>query len=223
MGRKSREKRERREAPATTVWPVPDPQPTEAQRQRVLAACGLTAPPESGVLTVQSETAWSVEPWLWLPATIGFGTEVYRRLGDTPPVATFLNRDYQVAIFDARQAPGWPEMWHLSIKRRDRQPLEVDPQGRWRILQRIKNTLVGEQNEGVELYPAEARLVDTANQYHLWVLKDPTMRFPFGFSERLVTRQGSHGAVQRPLAEDDDRPTDDAAVEARMRDLMDRG
>jgi len=29
--------------------------------------------------------------------------------------------------------------------------------------------IVGEEHEAFEVYPAESRLVDTANQYHLWV------------------------------------------------------
>lgn len=71
---------------------------------------------------------------------------------------------------------------HLSIKRRDKNPIHD-----WRNLQDIKNMLVGEEHEAVELYPAESRRVDSANQYHLWVSTDPRFRFPFGFTERLVT------------------------------------
>lgn len=70
---------------------------------------------------------------------------------------------------------------HLSIKRVDREPIHD-----WRDLQAIKNTLVGEENEAIELYPAESRRVDSANQYHLWVFEDPTFRVPLGFNERLV-------------------------------------
>jgi hypothetical protein len=71
---------------------------------------------------------------------------------------------------------------HLSIKRIDRQPIHD-----WRDLQEIKNQLVGEECEAVELYPAESRRVDSANQYHLWCVNDPYFRFPFGFKERYVT------------------------------------
>jgi hypothetical protein len=35
----------------------------------------------------------------------------------------------------------------------------------WRELQRIKNEIVGDEIEAVELYPAESRLLDTANWY----------------------------------------------------------
>jgi len=53
-------------------------------------------------------------------------------------------------------------MLHLSIKRLDKHPVRD-----WRHFQRIKNELIGEENEAVELYPAQSRLVDTTNQYHL--------------------------------------------------------
>jgi hypothetical protein len=70
----------------------------------------------------------------------------------------------------------------------------------WRDLQRIKNELVGPECEAVELYPAESRLVDTANQYHLWADADPTYRFGLGFNMRLTSSDtGSH--LQRPLEE----------------------
>ena len=41
--------------------------------------------------------------------------------------------------------------------------------------------------EAVELYPAESRLVDNANQWHLWCVTG--FRFPFGFAERLVSEE----------------------------------
>lgn len=65
----------------------------------------------------------------------------------------------------------------LSIKRHDGKPITPD----WGHKQEIKNQLVGRDCEGVELYPAESRRVDQANQYHLWVIEDPTFRFPFGW------------------------------------------
>jgi hypothetical protein len=70
---------------------------------------------------------------------------------------------------------------HLDISRRDRGDCK-----NWRDLQQIKNELVGPEHEGVELFPAESRLVDTANQYHMWVHVNAGYRFPFGFPERCV-------------------------------------
>lgn len=135
---------------------------------------------------------WStVSPWLWVEATL----PPEHSTGDTP-VAVYLSRDYQVTVYDQPGVGGWPGMWHLSFKRKDRQPIEKD---RWRICQTIKNTLVGPENEAVELYPAESRLVDTSNQAHMWVLKDPGFKFPFGFNDRLVTATPTGSAEQAPF------------------------
>lgn len=100
----------------------------------------------------------------------------------------FLNDKYQVIRRDMG------DMIYLSIKRRDRESIHD-----WRDFQAIKNELVGPENEAVELYPAESRVVDTANQYHLWVFKDPTYRIPFGFQGgRVVTDIEVGGSKQRP-------------------------
>ena len=66
---------------------------------------------------------------------------------------------------------------HISIRRQDRRS-GTD----WREFQDIKNQLCGPEREAVEIYPAESRLVDGANQYHLWVLPEG-VEVPFGFNE----------------------------------------
>jgi hypothetical protein len=110
----------------------------------------------------------------------------------------YVNDMYQVNLRDCgTPPPGWPPMVHLSIKRRDKLPIHD-----WRDLQEIKNLIVGPEHEGVELYPKESRLVDTANQYHLWVIGQEGVQFPFGMDERLVSNTSSHGAVQRPREDD---------------------
>lgn len=106
----------------------------------------------------------------------------------------YRNNLYQVQTREFTIGEGWGKMLHLSIKRIDRQPIHD-----WRDLQEIKNQLVGEEHEGVELYPAESRRVDSANQYHLWVMMDKEARFPFGFGERLVTDEPLANSKQRPL------------------------
>jgi hypothetical protein len=55
----------------------------------------------------------------------------------------------------------------------------------WREFQRIKNEVCGEEREAVELYPAESRLVDTANEFHLFVLPEGEQA-GFGWSNRMV-------------------------------------
>lgn len=109
---------------------------------------------------------------------------------------TFLplaNSRYAVLVRRVEFGGEWPAMLHLSIRRHDRQAIHD-----WRDLQRIKNEIVGPEHEGVELYPAEGRLMDAANQYHLFVLEDPTIRFPFGYQQRVVSESNVGGAKQRP-------------------------
>lgn len=64
---------------------------------------------------------------------------------------------------------------HLSIKRNDRKPVHS-----WADLQWLKNQIAGEEAEAVELFPAESRVLDAANQTHLWVVNG---RFPIGWDE----------------------------------------
>ncbi len=89
---------------------------------------------------------------------------------------------------------------HINIRRRDGGPILRD----WRHFQQIKNELLGEECEAIELYPAESRLVDTSNKYHLIGSRDPTFRFPFGDifgNKRDVSYESgvSNGTKQRPL------------------------
>jgi hypothetical protein len=98
--------------------------------------------------------------------------ELERRLART---TVWTNSRYQVMRTDGE------DMIYLSIKRLDQQPIRE-----WRDLQRIKNEIVGPEHEGMEVYPAESRKADSANQYHLYVLADAGARFPVGFAERLV-------------------------------------
>lgn len=104
----------------------------------------------------------------------------------------WMNNRYFVMV---RNSPSGGVTW-LSIRRADRQAIHD-----WRDLQRIKNELCGREREAIEIYPAESRLVDTSNQYHLWVLPRG-MRVPFGYDEREVCDEEEarkEGAVQRPF------------------------
>jgi len=93
----------------------------------------------------------------------------------------YANSKYHVHLRfldGAGNRDGWI---HLSIRHNDRRAVRD-----WRHFQRIKNELLGEEREALEIYPAESRLVDEANSYHLWVM--PTgQQVPVGFNEgRMV-------------------------------------
>jgi hypothetical protein len=87
------------------------------------------------------------------------------------------------------------ELIHLSIKRHDRQPITD-----WRDKQDIKNQLCGAESEGVELYPAESRVVDTANQFHLWVFVGG--KIDLGFPHGAKTNDTIGLSQQRPRTEE---------------------
>jgi hypothetical protein len=134
------------------------------------------------------------------------------------PDRIYRNSRYQVAVwYEENDRAG--KYVHLSIKDHAKSARHD-----WRDLQRIKNELCGPETEGIELYPAESRLVDSANQWHLFVFPH---QIPVGFTERLVADGVSKfaaKAVQRPF---EDRPADclsgeeldaryDAAVKANL-------
>ena len=104
----------------------------------------------------------------------------------------WINDIYQVAVHDHNEG-----FWHLNIRRRDGGPILRD----WRHFQRIKDELIGPHHEGVELYPADERLVDTSNKFSIFVAKDPAFRFPFGWQHRDVNYQSGSlpGTRQRAL------------------------
>jgi len=120
-------------------------------------------------------------------------------LRDLQRAQYFVNNLYQVAVHPTAKVdhPDAPEFVHLSIKRLDKHPIRD-----WRHLQRIKNEIVGPEHEGIEIFPAESRLADMANQYHLWVLVDPEERIPTGFFDgRMVSDVAPEGGKQRPHEE----------------------
>lgn len=112
----------------------------------------------------------------------------------------WCNSRYQVQVRFLDAPRGFPPMVHLSIKTHSKSERHD-----WRDFQRIKNELCGTEAEGVELYPAEKRLMDEANQFHMYVIA-PGNRFPFGEQERTVMTPA-------------DLASDPAAIGARQRDF----
>ncbi len=115
--------------------------------------------------------------------------------------AQWENDKYVVMFktFDYPQLGEGKIAFHISIRRQDRGHITD-----WRHKQLIKNQLAGPEEEAVEIYPAEARLVDGANQFHLFGAFG--MSVPFGFTERDVSETDGKGkCVQRPFV---DKPAD---------------
>lgn len=103
----------------------------------------------------------------------------------------YTNNLYQVQVDELSGG-----LVHINVRRRDGAPVHD-----WRHLQQIKNEILGEDCEAVELYPAESRKVDASNKYHLWGMRDPTWRVPIGFQDRDVqdSKYKEPGMRQRPL------------------------
>lgn len=106
----------------------------------------------------------------------------------------YANSHYLVFRRELRSTdPDQPPQIHLSMR-----TVENDARHDWREMQRVKNELAGPDWEAVELYPAESRVVDQANQYHLWCF---AFRLPFGFDEgekRATPEEAAAvGATQR--------------------------
>jgi hypothetical protein len=106
-------------------------------------------------------------------------------LGSSPEKGVFWKNDrYTVIANDKPDGILW-----LSIRRNDRKAIRD-----WRDFQRIKNDIAGDEREAFEMFPAESRLIDTVNQYHLWVLP-AGMRLPVGWNTRAVTNENGRYVV----------------------------
>jgi hypothetical protein len=147
----------------------------------------------------------------WTPMVEGIVNpmliEICHRSGARPPIAVFANDTYQCSVYAVgdENTPQEDRMLHLSIKRNDRHVIRD-----WRHLQAIKNEVCGRECTAVEIFPPESQLVDSANEYHLWVF-GPGHQLPFGFDEYLVSsddqivafnagrERGEHKGRQRPF------------------------
>jgi hypothetical protein len=129
-----------------------------------------------------------VAPWTpFVPA---------EKIPELPNDVIYINSRYQVNMRRGVAPSPFGKYIELSIKTRDKMAFHD-----WRDFQRIKNELVGPEYEGIELYPSESRLVDTANQFFMFVFKPqfPGNHFPFGFTTRLLASEGTMGSSQRPF------------------------
>lgn len=139
--------------------------------------------------------------WEWHEGVLGQAAlDKINELGSgQAPHLIKVNELYEVWFHHTKWAGEMDMLW-LSIKRRDKQPVT-----NWRHIQRIKNELVGPECEGIQLFPAESRLADAANQYHIFCFTDPELHFPCGFGDRLVltpAEAAKIGAVQEPFEDD---------------------
>jgi len=113
---------------------------------------------------------------------------------------------YQVALdYEPKHGFKGMKLLHISVKRLDKEPIHD-----WRDLQAIKNRFAGDEAEALELYPAESRKVDSANQFHLWAfLRDEKRKrhpkVPVGWTDRYVHDDPFINGKQRPLLDTEEK------------------
>jgi len=115
-----------------------------------------------------SKNRWYVQNW----QTMKFSERQTDLAGLTETIDIYINDLYLCVVRE------YQECTHLSIKKHDKSPVH-----NWQHLQQIKNDICGNEREAIELYPAMSRIIDTCNQYHLWVLRE---RLSIGFHGRAV-------------------------------------
>lgn len=109
----------------------------------------------------------------------------------------WMNGIYQINVYrnqDANHMVHTEELkdkcGYISIKRRDKRPLNS-----WQDVQTIKNRLFGIEREAIQIFPAESRMVNLANQYHLFVMPEDFI-IPFGFIDgRRIDKKPATGAI----------------------------
>jgi hypothetical protein len=116
----------------------------------------LTRQQKRRLSRVWSKNKWFVKDW----KPMVFIRNESDPVNNSRNVAIYQNNIYLCLVRE------YYEITHLSIKRYDKAPIH-----NWQHLQQLKNDICGEEREGMEIYPAMSRIVDTCNQYHLWVLR----------------------------------------------------
>jgi hypothetical protein len=146
--------------------------------------------PKSGRWQDELEILHTIRPWRPFELTVPFGPGY----DEDKDGLFYTNSHYLVFVREmVSQYPDkLPNGLHLSMRTR-----ENDTRHDWREMQRVKTELAGPTWEGLEIYPAEDRIVDTANQYHLWCFP---FTFDIGFQSGLVKTSeeaAATGATQR--------------------------
>ena len=99
------------------------------------------------------------------------------------------NSLYQASVNRKMNKVFGAEIAEIAITRKDKDAIHD-----WRHFQQIKNDLVGEDVEAIEIYPNENRLMDTANTYWLYAFPKGYI-MPFGFMTPRNIASSERGAM----------------------------
>ena len=85
----------------------------------------------------------------------------------------------------------WTRRIHIWIMAQD---LNSEPT--WAECQAIKNQLLGNDQEMVQLYPAEKRVVNSAPVYHLWGIKGMPVALGMGLENVIPPGASDEATLQ---------------------------
>lgn len=85
----------------------------------------------------------------------------------------FRNNRYTVMIFDKHETTMGNAI-RVMIQKHDDTPIQFH----WREMQKIKNTIFGEETFAVEYYPAESQLINDHNIYWMWIFPNNQLPIP---------------------------------------------
>jgi hypothetical protein len=113
------------------------------------------------------------------------------------PFDVYQNSEYIVGVTEVdTRSDYFGVVTYLVCSRRDGEPVHS-----WLDFQQIKNTIVGEEEIAVEVYPPDSHLLDTVNAYHLWVLPARGDDFPLDLTVLSQSRSyKSQRQIERQLA-----------------------
>ena len=99
------------------------------------------------------------------------------------------NNKYLVWVYypDNPKGSGNGVMTQLSIKDHQRSVRAHD----WRDMQQIKNEICGLERTAVEVFPPMSRILDTSNQFHLWVYPEGH-NLEFGYTYKNICVDQAH-------------------------------
>jgi hypothetical protein len=83
-----------------------------------------------------------------------------------------FNKTYLIEEFDRDSK--WGKIRLISIRRNDSAPIYS-----WKEFWKIKNDICGKHRTAIQIFPAEADLVEAPYTYYLWVLPED-FQLPFG-------------------------------------------
>ena len=108
------------------------------------------------------------------PKTLQSKFEIYH--GEwMPQLDRYWFSDDGYSVMSRLISTEWGKVEHITIQNSKMKCGDVP----WSVKQEIKNELFGENRIAIEIFPAQNRLVDIMDVYHLWLLPK-NFKMPFG-------------------------------------------